>query len=468
MSVDTDSAALNSTQAPEDADALYAQGMAHYRRREWKEARACFARLKSIAPDRRGVDALLNEVDLFIQLQAMQPERQETAALVGEAEVVPQTEATVQQRVPAVPGARRRSPWLTITIILTVLLLIFVALYVTGGLDTFIRSQRQAKVEDLINRGRAAMIAGDCDRAVKAFGEALALVPNNEDVKTWYEKAQRCQQLDSLYKQAKADIAAEQWDSALEKLDKIVKLDPTYKDASKKIDSVKRQQALGTLLAEAKRYSEQRNWSEAIRILEQLREQEPTFKTNEVQQTLFDAYVRYGKELMANAGDSLDVIGQAIQSFDRALAIFPDDKTASEERRLADLYRQGCLFFSQKNWPQAVSVLQEIYSSRPDYAGGRVTTMLCTSYLRLGDAYRDAGNLEQALQQYKNVLAVENCDHVEAAVKERELYATLYPPTPTPTRTSTPTRTPRPTPTWTATATPTNTPLPAPPPTPRR
>ncbi|UCC77447.1 MAG: tetratricopeptide repeat protein, partial [Anaerolineales bacterium] len=70
----------------EDADALYAEGMAHYRRREWEDARRCFARLKSIAPGRRGVDALLNEVDIFIQLQDMQPEREAVSFDVGTAQ----------------------------------------------------------------------------------------------------------------------------------------------------------------------------------------------------------------------------------------------------------------------------------------------------------------------------------------------------------------------------------------------
>jgi len=32
----------------EDANLLYSRGMAHYRRRQWREARDCFVRLKAI------------------------------------------------------------------------------------------------------------------------------------------------------------------------------------------------------------------------------------------------------------------------------------------------------------------------------------------------------------------------------------------------------------------------------------
>jgi tetratricopeptide (TPR) repeat protein len=461
----------------EDADSLYAQGMAHYRRREWQEAKNCFLQLKSVAPDRRGVDALLNEVDLFLQLAAMQPEGQQGQEVPQEQAQEARGEELVHP-APAVQTVRRRSPWAAVLIIAAVAMIVFAMLYATGALDSLLGNQRQARVQTLVNQGRAALNVGDYERAVQAFGEALALAPTNEEVKTWYAKAQRGQQLTSWYEQAGEDIAAQRWDDALTKLNQIMAIEPTYKDAGTKIEFVKSQQTLDARFADAKQNLEQGKWDEVIKILEPLREQAPTFNSDEVAQTLFYAYFRQGVEWLADASaspdTSLDLLGQAIQSFDRALALFPTDKTALEERRLADLYRQGHLFVNQKNWPQAVLVLQQIESARPDYMGGQATTMLCTSYLELGDAYYAAGNLALALEQYRNVLAIDGCDHVDAALKEREVYNILYPPTPTATNTRTPTRTPRPTvtPTRTPTATrtptlPPATPRPPPEPTPR-
>jgi len=459
VSDDKDYPHSESIQPAEDADGLYARGMAHYRRREWQEAKACFLQLKAVAPDRRGVDALLNEVDLFLQLAAMQPERQQEEELEPE-ETRPEEPP---QLAPAPKVARRRSPWSVILVILALLMIVFASLYATGMLDPLIGSQRQTRVQSLVNQGRAALNVGDYDRAVQVFGEALALAPTNEEVKTWYAKAQRYQQLTSWYNQAQEDIAAERWDDAMAQLDKIIAIDPTYKDASSQVEFIKSQQTLDARLAKAKSNFEQGKWDEVIKALEPLREEAPSFKATEVQQTLFYAHFRLGVEFLASAGGppdtSLEALGQAIQSFDRALAIFPADETALEERRLADLYRQGHLFVNQKNWPQAVLVLGQIESARADYMGGKAASMLCTSYLQLGDAYYAAGSLELALEQYRNVLATTGCDHVDAAVREREVYAILNPPTPTPTSTRTPTRTPRPAPTRTPTPTP-------PPPTP--
>jgi tetratricopeptide (TPR) repeat protein len=437
--------------------------MAHYRRREWPEARECFARLKAISPGRRGVDALLNEVDIFIQLQEMQPQGSDTvvsAEAMLDGLSLPATGAVEEE---AALLRRRLGPMLLI--VLAGLMVAIVALYATGTLDAIIGNQRQSRVQSLVNQGRAALNVGDCSRAETAFGEALALAPTDEEVQTWYAKAQRCQQLTALYEQAEAAIAAAQWKTALEKLDEIMQLDPTYKDASDRIDEVKGQQALDTRLSEAQAYLEQDDWNAAIQILEELKEQVPSFRAADVDRTLFLAYFRKGIDLLAVAGDSPDDLMQAIQSFDLALEISPGDETAQQERALADLYRQARLTFNQQNWPQAVVVLSEIYESRPNYMQGRARSLLCTAYLNLGEAYEAAGDLEQALDQYRNVLAIEGCDPVQAAIKVRDVRLTLYPPTATPTRTPTPTRTLLPT--ATATVTPTATPTSAPPPPPK-
>jgi len=468
--------AMNTTESEllGSADELYARGMAHYRRREWQDARAIFVRLRSVAPERRGVEALLNEVDLFLQLEAMQPDHaegvQRSVASESESkpvEPVPELQEPLPRSNSPLMTAKRKSPAATLLSLLGLLMIAIVVLYVTGTLDGLLGGQRQERVQILVNQGRAALNVGDYDRAAELFGEALALAPTSEEIKTWYAKAQRYQQLASLYEQAGAEIAAQRWDTALDRLQRILAIDPTYQDTSAKVQFVKSRQALDTRFSEAKAVFDSGDWEETTRLLEPLRDEAPDFRPDEVQQTLFFAYFRIGVDLLASAGDSLDLMAQAIQSLDRALAIFPTDEAALGERRLADLYRQAHLASNQKDWPQAVLALQQIQSARPDYMGGRAVTMLCSAYLSLGDAYYSSRSLEEALQQYRNVLSITGCDHVEAALKEREVNAILYPPTPSPTATRTPTRTPRATstPTRTPTATATQPPTSQPPPT---
>jgi len=353
-----------------------------------------------------------------------------------------------------------------ILILIAVAMVASLVLYATATLDQLLGTQRQARVETLVNQGRAALNVGDYDRAAELFGQALGLEPTNEEIKTWYLKAQQYQQLASLYQQAEVEVAGQRWDAALEKLEQLLAIDPSYRDTSARIEYVKAQRTLDARFTQAKVVFDSGNWAETVKLLEPLHEEAPDFRPDEVQQTLFFAYFRIGVDLLAASGDSLDSIGQAIQSLDRALAIFPADPAALEERRLADLYRQAQLSFNQKDWPQAVLTLKQIQSARQDYMGGRAVAMLCTAYLSLGDAYYANRSLAEALEQYRNVLAITGCDHVEAAMKEREVYTILYPPTSTPTSTRTPTRTPRVTPTATRTATPTPTATSAAPPPP--
>jgi len=451
----------------DDADALYAQGMAHYRRREWKEARGCFIRLKALAPDRRGVDALLNEIDIFIQLQEMQPQERPRQSSVSRRRAVPSAqsvEATVTRAQAKVP---RKRTWLWILAAVVVVVVLGVALYSSGALAGILDQQRQARVQALVNQGRAAMNVGDYGRAVTAFEEALALAPNNEDVKTWYAKARRYQELAVLYQEAEAAIAAGQWETALEKLQQITALDPTYEDAREKAEEVKRKQALEQRYAEATALVANENWDQVIAVLQQLKGEDASFRASDVSQLLFDAFLRKGLSLLTGAADSPAQIALAIDALDSALEASPSDPRALEERRLAGLYRQAYLSVNQEDWPQAVVTLRDIYTARPEYMDGRVGSLLCMAHLRLGDAFRSAGDLVQALEQYRSVLEIDGCDHVEAAVKEREVYSILYPPTATPTITLTATRTPLPTPTPTASPTaavvPTSVPPPPPP-----
>ena len=286
MPDDMDNPNPEGSEMQESADELYTRGMAHYRRREWQDAKRSFQRLKSVAPERRGVDALLNEVDLFLQLEAMQPARTEEEAR-GQA-VQPAEEEPVEEVRPPLPrkpkraarpsSTRRKSPWSAILIILALLMIAFAILYATGGLDSLLGSQRQARVQILVNQGRAALNVGDYDRAVEVFGEALALAPTSEEVKTWYAKAQRYQQLASLYEQADTEIAAQRWEPALERLERILAIDPTYRDTSTKVEYIKNRQTLDSRFIEAKAVFGSGKWEEAIKLLEPLHEQAPDFR----------------------------------------------------------------------------------------------------------------------------------------------------------------------------------------------
>ena len=60
--------------------------MAYYRRRQWQQAREGFQQLKRIDPGRRGIDALLDELDIFIRLESLEPTELPQEQVTAEAE----------------------------------------------------------------------------------------------------------------------------------------------------------------------------------------------------------------------------------------------------------------------------------------------------------------------------------------------------------------------------------------------
>jgi tetratricopeptide (TPR) repeat protein len=258
----------NNTQVPplsqgnssgESADALYAQGMAHYRRREWEEAQDCFARLRAIAPDRRGVDGLLDEVDMFIQLEAMRPGEEETIPLSAEAEAKKDKPAGSVQHGSVTDRARgRRIRWLPVGAVLAVLAVI-ILLIPSEDQDQLLfyywrcQSAMNAKPPDYCaavehcrealrratdvesvrtERGKAewyqplVRLRARLSRLVR---EELDLIPSVRDVEVQREKAKLYCRLDVLCCEGMAqDIEAGSLDDAIDKLDEILLAgDPT-------------------------------------------------------------------------------------------------------------------------------------------------------------------------------------------------------------------------------------------------
>jgi len=462
MRGDSDARPLGAVHLAEDADALYAQGMAHYRRREWEEARDYFGRLRLVAPDQRGVDALLNEVEIFIQLQAMEPAQPGTGGETLEPQDVQPSPSPVPERPVTDWIKGRRVHWPAVILVVAALVVILVVRDPTGAIGSIINrvihTEGLARVEWLLNQGRAAMNVGDYEQAVESFEEALALAPDREDIGMLHEKAELYSWLDVLCIEAESDAAAGRLNAASDKLDEILEAgDPTRCGAKGKKDDLERRKGLEDRYSEARSSFARGEWAAAISILAQLQVDAPAFRSAELEEMLFQAHIESGRELMAGAGDSLEVVGQAIQSFERALVIFPEGEVALEERELADLYRQSLLFLNQQSWLEAVRVLGTIYERRSGYLGGKVGSLLCGACLQLGDIYYAARAWESAHEQYGNVRTVEGCDSevkAEAALREAEVYRILYPPTSTPTRTPKPTATPVATATATATLSP--------------
>lgn len=446
-----------------DPEQLYQEGMAHYMARRWTEAQETFLRLKEVDPGRPGIDALLEEIRLFMRLQEMGPsaggQRPGTDAGEGDQET---------PHAPAPGGARRflSPPYLAAAVVVLALLALLGLRLAGMGIPWATRDERA----ELLNRGRALLVVGDYDGAVQIFEQLLSIAPGDPEAQAELERAQRLKTLSDLYAEAKAHIGREEWDAAAERLGRVLALDANYRDAASLAAEVERQRRLAALYTEAKALYDQGNWVDAAAKFGELRALDATYRSDVVEEYLFVCHLNQGLALIVTSGDSVERIKEAIRQFGAALSIHPRNKQAAEEQRLANLYLAGYLSYQNQEWNQAILKVQQVLEARPDYAGGRAAQILCASYVALGDQARERNDLLAALEQYRKALAREDLQCPPAQEREQEVLLILYPPTPTPSPTATPTDTPTATPTPryvppTPTYTPPPTETPSPPPT---
>ncbi|MBC8447522.1 MAG: tetratricopeptide repeat protein [Chloroflexi bacterium] len=425
-----------------DPDALYQQGMAHYQRREWEAALACFTRLREAQPDRQGIEALLDELSWFLQLEAVEgdlPVTTREAAAAG-------TETR---------GRHRGLRWLLLP--LAGLLLLVGFYFLPGNGFHLLGGQRfQAQVEELRNRGEARLAAGDYEGAIEAFQELATLLPDDQGAQVGLARAHRLRDLAAGYAQAKAAIEQGDWEEAYAHLQAILAVDAAYADAERLLAFVQRQQRLLALYDEGVQRYDLADWQGALEKFEEIRTLDATYRSEAILEYLFICYLNDGQAQLVTAGDSLDAVRLAVQRFGSALSIRPKNEQADRERQSVALYLEGLTAYQRQDWPQALRWLEAMYRVRSDYAGGHLAVLLCDVYLRLGDRQRDGLNYKAALAYYRAALALEDVDCRAAEAGEQAVSLALATPTPTSTVTATPSPTPLPTatPVPQATATP--------------
>ncbi len=444
----------------EFAENLYAEGMAYYQQRQWRQALAAFSRLQELQPQRPGIAALIDEINWFIELEEMDS---------GQAQ---------NQASPTATTRLRWLPWVISLIILVTAALVIV-LVAGDRLFGFPGRQPDPGLVELYNEGQSQLAIGNYDGAIAAFESILERDPNDIAAQTGLKQAKLLKEMAQRYKAAQEAIAAEDWDAARENLEVIVAQYPTYEDASELLDYVRRQQELDKLFNQAVAAYNANRWAEAIALFQGIQARDDTFRADAVKESLFISYLEEGERLMEEEGDDPDRVREALQHFNAALTIHPDNQRASQNRRLASLYLDALLAIQREDWRSVVDDLEKVYEVNPDYAGGRAACYLYQSYVRLAEKNVDAGLYEVALEQVNRALEIEQTcrDKKNALALKAVILEALATPTPTPTATptatptqtptptATPTPTPRPpTPTPTATPTPPPSPTPTPPP----
>ena len=192
--------------------------------------------------------------------------------------------------------------------------------------------------EDLFDRGQARLAVGDYEGAQAAFAKMLKVSPGDPEGQLGLERAKRQQTLAQGYAAAEAAIAEEDWARAGTELAAILAVDLDFRDTGGRADFVSQRARLAELYAEGGRLYDLGQWEEALDQFEKIRDTDATYRTETVGEFLFVCYLNAGEELLKTAGGGFDGANAAVEYFGKALAIHPRNRTASDARRLGQMY----------------------------------------------------------------------------------------------------------------------------------
>jgi len=421
---------------PNPVEAWYYEGMAAYQHRRWDEAFTCFMRLKEVQPSRPGLDALLDEVRWFQQLEAATP-----------AFVEPETLAP--SRAELVRSWLRKLVYVGLAL-LAVLALLGVAsllFVVFEGRQPWQNASNKQEIEALFSQAEERRAAGDYDGAVLAFEKLLAISPDLAEAELGIENVLRDRELAQRYAAARAAIAEEVWERARSELNAILASDPDYEDAQSLADLVARRQTLDKLYTDAGQLVTQGQWSEAIARFETMLELDASYRSAAVGQSLFDCYIYAGQELLAENGADLGALERAVDYFDRALYLKPNNPVASQSCRLGRLYLSAMEAVAGGEWVRARSQLSTLLAEAPNYAGGEAARQLYGLTVAEGQEELADGNVPAALEIFAQAQKMPVNDTSAARDGYELAKVAAVAPTPTPSPTVTVAPPPAPTPT---------------------
>lgn len=291
---------------------------------------------------------------------------------------------------------------------------------------------RQTHLEQLRSEAELAFSSGDYDRAVSAYNEVLQLEPNDRQSRIRLEEATQLRATASLYSEAIAEMEAHHWEASLSILQQIETGQPGYRDVAARINFVQQQQNLSARFSEAESAFNQSDYKQAIELYEALQAEDYGFQRDIVQDHLFLSYLQLGLAEEAAAGNNSQQLQAALDKFEKALTLHPDDSQARGESQLIRLYLAGLAEFKAKNWDQAISNLSAVYEAQPDFGNGSVGQLLYEAYVAQGDELFENGQFEQAMAKYKEARLIDGPDTADINQKIALVQDALTPPTPTP------------------------------------
>ncbi|MFH1085572.1 MAG: tetratricopeptide repeat protein [Chloroflexota bacterium] len=226
-----------------------------------------------------------------------------------------------------------------------------------------------------------------------------------------------------------------QYEMAIAEFDLALKLDPNHRAAAESLRAAQEaRQTLPTptpMLQEETKAAQMEQlraaycaneWPQVFAVAGRLLALDPAYQRGEVDRMLFDAFYQAGLQAVEQ-----DRLSEAIQLFDRALVLQPDNAQVRQAKQFATLYSAGLGYWG-KSWPQVLVQFTTLYGLAPDYKDVRQRTQ--EAFVAYGDELAARGDWCASADQYRRALDIRPA--AAAVTKQSDALARCQKPGQTP------------------------------------
>ena len=139
-------------------------------------------------------------------------------------------------------------------------------------------------------------------------------------------------------------------------------------------------------------------WQEAIQRFTLVQSTQHDYKKEELDQRLFVAYVELARAVIADGS-----LEEAVQLFDKALELQPNDTLVRDERFMTAHYVDVKTYWSA-DWSRVISLLVDLYRVDPDYRDVRY--LLQRAHVEQGEVFAHGEEWCAAAASYTSAIAV--------------------------------------------------------------
>lgn len=112
-------------------------------------------------------------------------------------------------------------------------------------------------------------------------------------------------------------------------------------------------------------------------------------------------FIQTAKDMLANSEQTISSVKKAVTYLSKAANIDPKNSVLQRDLNNAEYYQVAFQDFLDMDWASAITNLNKIMESDPNFAGGKTSILLYEAYSALGGQYYSAGFYSDALNNYE-------------------------------------------------------------------